>query len=283
MNFTIRSEAAGDRDAIWQVNRSAFGQVDESELVNALREGGYARISLVADVGGAVVGHILFSELPILTSGKMVPALSLAPMAVLPEYQNQGIGSALVRRGLEECSAAGHSLVLVLGHARFYPRFGFSAKLAESFTSPFGGGESWMALELVPGSLQDVVGQVRYPPPFMATPQQRHPEAKNLFVDIPSSLPQEVTDELLRGGNLRIERIVSLGHASPQDSWYDQDQHEWVVLISGAARLQFEEELVSMKPGDWINIPAHRKHRVDWTDPAQITIWLAVFYGDLKV
>jgi putative acetyltransferase len=92
--------------------------------------------------------------------------LALAPMAVLPAFQKQGIGSALVRNGLELCRELGHRIVIVLGHPNFYPRFGFSAKLAEALSSPFGGGESWMALELAPGALGGVAGRVQYPPPF---------------------------------------------------------------------------------------------------------------------
>jgi predicted N-acetyltransferase YhbS len=130
-------------------------------------------VSLVAEVGEYVVGHVLFSDLPILTDGGTVPVLSLAPMAVLPDYQRRGVGSALVRQGLEACRAAGHRVVVVLGHPGFYPRFGFSAELAGPLSSPFGGGEAWMAAELVPGALRGVNGWVRYPPPFGAGVQVR--------------------------------------------------------------------------------------------------------------
>ncbi len=141
--------------------------------MDALRSGGYARVSLVAEVDGRVVGHILFSDVPILTDGGTVPALSLAPMAVLPEHQRKGIGTALVRRGLEACRQQGHRAVVVLGHPDFYPRFGFSARLAVPLSSPFGGREAWMALELAPGALGGVTGWVRYPPPFGAGVQVR--------------------------------------------------------------------------------------------------------------
>jgi putative acetyltransferase len=163
---TIRAESDTDHEAIRHVNRLAFGQDDEARIVDALRNGGYSRLSLIAEVNSVVVGHILFSDLPILTDSGTVSALSLAPMAVLPEYQNQGIGTALVRAGLEACRQQGHRIVVVLGHSDYYPRFGFSAKLAEPLASPFGGGKSWMALELVPGALGGISGWVRYPPPF---------------------------------------------------------------------------------------------------------------------
>lgn len=168
MSVKIRSETSVDHEAIRQVNRLAFGQDAEARLVDELREGGYVRLSLVAEQGGKVVGHILFSDLPIITEGGNVAALTLAPMAVLPELQNQGIGSALVRRGLDECREQGHKIVVVLGHPHFYPRFGFSPKLAEPLSSRFGGGEAWMAMELVPGALDAAKGRVEYPPPFGA-------------------------------------------------------------------------------------------------------------------
>lgn len=100
----------------------------------------------------------------------------------------------------------------------------------------------------------------------------------NLFSGIPPSLPDEVIQVLLQSSNVRIERIVSQGHSSPPDSWYDQDENEWVLLIQGEARLRFEAEVIEMKPGDWINIPAHKRHRVEWTTPDEPTIWLAVFF-----
>jgi predicted N-acetyltransferase YhbS len=165
LGLTVRAETPQDLEAIREVNRRAFGQEDEARLVDALRDGGYARLSLVAEEGGRIVGHILFSDLPIVTQVGTLPALALAPMAVLPDRQRQGIGSRLVREGLRACAEAGHRIVVVLGHADFYPRFGFSARLAEPLQAPFSG-PSFMALELVPGALANVAGQVRYAPPF---------------------------------------------------------------------------------------------------------------------
>jgi cupin 2 domain-containing protein len=102
----------------------------------------------------------------------------------------------------------------------------------------------------------------------------------NLFGDLPQQLPKELVTTLLDASGVRIERIVSHGHASPPGFWYDQDRHEWVMVLKGAARLHFEDEIVEMKPGDFVNIPAHKKHRVEWTTPDEPTIWLAVFYGN---
>ena len=104
----------------------------------------------------------------------------------------------------------------------------------------------------------------------------------NLFADLPARLPAELIGTLLEAADVRIERIVSHGHASPEGFWYDQDRHEWVVVLKGAARLQFEDGMVEMKPGDFVNIPAHNKHRVEWTTPDEPTIWLAVHYGDQR-
>jgi putative acetyltransferase len=161
----VRPEQASDLEAIREVNRLAFGQQDEGRLVDALRDGGYARLSLVAEDGGRVIGHLLFSDLPIRTEGGTVGALALAPLAVIPSRQRQGVGTLLVREGLRACAEAGHRVVVVLGHPDYYPRFGFSAELAERLKAPFSG-PAFMALELVPGALAGVAGEVRYPPPF---------------------------------------------------------------------------------------------------------------------
>ena len=165
MNVQVRVEQPQDLEGIREVNRLAFRQEDEARLVDALRAGGYVKLSLVAVEGERVVRHILFSDLPILTSQGTLSSLALAPMAVLPARQRQGIGSRLVREGLRACTEAGHRIVVVLGHPDYYPRFGFSARLAERLQAPFSGA-AFMALELVPGELANVTGEVRYPPPF---------------------------------------------------------------------------------------------------------------------
>jgi cupin 2 domain-containing protein len=109
---------------------------------------------------------------------------------------------------------------------------------------------------------------------------QDNREMQNLFANIPADLPEERFDTLVATGAVHIERIVSKGHASPAKGWYDPERSEWVMLVQGAARLAFEggREL-DMTPGDWLEIPAHQKHRVAWTDPAQETVWLAVHYS----
>jgi cupin 2 domain-containing protein len=103
---------------------------------------------------------------------------------------------------------------------------------------------------------------------------------KNIFEALPDQLPKELVQILVRGADVRVERIISHGHVSAADFWYDQAQAEWVIVLKGAARLQFEDGMVEMKPGDFVNIPAFKKHRVDWTTPDEPTVWLAVWYED---
>lgn len=104
----------------------------------------------------------------------------------------------------------------------------------------------------------------------------------NLFDGIPAPRDEELVERLAVGASTRVERIVSRGQSSPPDFWYDQDEHEWVVLLAGAARLRVEGEAadVTLAPGDYIDIPAHTRHRVEWTDPTRDTVWLAVFYRE---
>lgn len=102
----------------------------------------------------------------------------------------------------------------------------------------------------------------------------------NVFVDVPAGLPGEVIESLLSANGVRIERIVSHGQASPEGFWYDQEEHEWVLLLKGSAGLQVEGEnsLRELGAGDYLLLPAHLRHRVAWTDASEETIWLAVFY-----
>ncbi len=101
----------------------------------------------------------------------------------------------------------------------------------------------------------------------------------NLFEGIPDRLPEERFEELVSGKAVTVERIVSRGHASPETGWYDQPRHEWVLVLQGRGAVAFEEgEEVTLGPGDHLLIPAHRRHRVAWTDPDRDTVWLAVHY-----
>ena len=101
----------------------------------------------------------------------------------------------------------------------------------------------------------------------------------NIFEKIPVVLPSEVFDSLVEAKDVKIERIVSRGHASPESGWYDQGKNEWVMVLRGQAMIAFSEKpSVTLREGDFITIKAHEKHRVQWTDPDQETVWLAVHY-----
>lgn len=160
----IRHETSADHEGIRQVNLLAFGGDAEARLVESLRDGKHVRVSLVAVVEDEIVGDIRFSDL-LIRGDVTTPALALAPLAVKPGHQNQGIGSELIRQGLETCKQAGHRIIIVVGHPHFYQRFGFSAERTSRLESPYSG-ESFMAAELVLGALDGVSGKVVYPPPF---------------------------------------------------------------------------------------------------------------------
>ena len=106
-------------------------------------------------------------------------------------------------------------------------------------------------------------------------------DIQNIYSSIPANIPQELFQDILITDTFKVKRIVSKGHASSKDFWYDQDQNEWVILLKGRAGLLFEgnDNIIELKPGDYINIPAHLKHRVEWTDPDIETVWLEVMWG----
>lgn len=165
MAGAIRAASPADAQAIATLNRAAFGGEDEVGIVERLRRDDLAAVELVAERDNAIVGHILLSWLPTMMDGRTVKALALAPMAVLPGSQKQGIGGRLIMAALHEAMAAGAEAVIVLGHPDYYPRFGFSAALARNLASPFPG-DAFMALELAPGALAGQQGSVSYPAAF---------------------------------------------------------------------------------------------------------------------
>ena len=163
----IRPEQSADALAIADINDRAFGGSDESKLVDAIRRSGHPVISLVAEIAGVSVGHILFSPVTIDVPDPPVAALGLAPMAVLPEHQRQGIGSQLVDAGLIECRQRGCEVVIVLGHTEFYPRFGFRPARLLGLQSEYSdAGDAFMAIELKEGVLAGRTGLARYLPEF---------------------------------------------------------------------------------------------------------------------
>lgn len=165
--LTIRRETPKDIDSIRYVNELAFGQREEAELIDKLRNRDVVTLSLVAILADQIVGHILFSPVIIESDCTSFEAISLAPMAVLPEYQNKGIGSQLVRVGLEECRLLGHEIVVVLGHPDYYPRFGFFRAKPSGIDCEFEvPDEAWMVLELRENALTGKSGTVKFQPEF---------------------------------------------------------------------------------------------------------------------
>lgn len=160
----IRPEQPGDSDTIRSVNDLAFGQPVEGAIVDALRASSCPLISLVAVREHLVVGHILFSPVTVDTPGGIVTGMGLAPMAVLPELQSLGVGSALVRAGLAEVRAKSYPFVVVLGHPRYYPRFGFVPASRHGLRCAWSEvpDEAFMALVLDETAMQGVSGLARY-------------------------------------------------------------------------------------------------------------------------
>jgi putative acetyltransferase len=165
MPLLVRDEQARDREQVRIVNDAAFGRSDEADLIDRLRVEGAVLLSLVAELDSRIIGHILFSRMAVETTQGPIAAVSLAPMAVLPDHQRRDVGSQLVRRGLAQLCDRGERIVIVLGHKQYYPRFGFSPEKARDLASPFPP-EAFMALELSEGALAGIQGTVRYPAAF---------------------------------------------------------------------------------------------------------------------
>ena len=166
-DLLIRHETPADILAIRGVNQAAFETGAEAALVDALRENGKFTLSLVAAIEGEVVGHILFTDIEMEPGGAEPRILGLAPMAVLPVWHGKGIGSALVRRGLEDCLELGYRGIVVLGHPAFYPRFGFTPASRHGITSIYEApDEAFMAVALGDADLPK--GRALYQPEFAA-------------------------------------------------------------------------------------------------------------------
>lgn len=145
----IRTEVNKDIDGIHFINEQAFGRKSEADLVDNLRKKKAVTLSLIAEVEDQIVGHILFSPVKIEPDNSHFNAITLAPLAILPEFQRKGIGSQLIRTGIEECRLLGHDLVFVVGHPEYYPRFGFVQARAEGFNCEIEvPDEAWMVLEM---------------------------------------------------------------------------------------------------------------------------------------
>lgn len=158
---TIRTEQPADQAAIFDIHQWAFAGNAEAELVDALRDAGEVAISLVAEQEGKIVGHILFSKLK-----APMRTLSLAPIGILPDYQKQGIGSALIQAGLAQARNEDWEAVFVLGDPTYYTRFGFAVDAANGYDCPYTG-EYFMAYFLTSNPVP-ATGKITYPTPFQA-------------------------------------------------------------------------------------------------------------------
>jgi len=158
----IRTEKENDRDAVYAINASAFDTPSEADLVNSLREQVKPLISLVAEEKGQLIGHIMFSPVTLSDHPELM-LMGLAPVAVAPEHQRRGIGSALVQAGLKQCRQLGYKAVLVLGHPEYYPRFGFVPSSRFNIDYEYDvPEEAFMAMELQPGVLKGKTGRVKF-------------------------------------------------------------------------------------------------------------------------
>lgn len=163
----IRLETPADHHAVRHINEAAFETPAEAKLVDALRESVTPYISLVAEREGVVLGHILFTPVTIESDSGTWSALGLAPMAVAPGCQRQGIGSALVRAGLEACKQINQPIVFVLGHPEYYPRFGFVSAPPLGLTCEYSvPDEVFMVTELETDAIDGQTGLIKYTPPF---------------------------------------------------------------------------------------------------------------------
>ena len=161
--MNVRKEKDSDKDNIWKVNAEAFETEAEANLVNALRDSGISFISLLAEEDEEIVGHILFTPVELIGDDPGLKLMGLAPMAVLTELRKKGIGSQLVKTGIEKCLTQGFDAVVVLGHAEYYPKFGFVPSVKYGIKSEYDvPDEAFMVLELKEGSLKDKKGVIKY-------------------------------------------------------------------------------------------------------------------------
>ena len=161
----IRTEQPADIEAIHAVHASCFPTELEANLVDALRESGHLTVSLVADAGGTVVGHVAFSPVTAVTGAA---GIGLGPVAVIENQRRQGVAAQLIGDGLDSCRALGYQWAVVLGEPAYYSRFGFRSAVEFGLSDEYGGGQYFQAVELKPGGIPRGAGLVRYAPEFAA-------------------------------------------------------------------------------------------------------------------
>lgn len=175
MEFQIRQEQESDQQAVYKLVELAFRNMEESDhrehlLVERLRksETFIPELSLVAEANGEIIGYILLTEVEIVSADKVVTSLALAPVAVLPDYQGEGIGGALIREAHKRAAELGYGSAVLLGHKDYYPKFGYKKAIDFGIEFPFDVPHDYcMAIELLPDALEDVCGVVKYSKPFM--------------------------------------------------------------------------------------------------------------------
>ncbi len=175
MVFEIRQEQEKDYNTVHQVIELAFRDMEDSDhsepfLVDRLRQTDafIPELSLVAEIGGEIIGHILMTKVEIVSENKSVTSLGLAPVSVLPAYQNRGVGSVLIREAHRRAAELGYGSAVLLGHKDYYPRFGYKQAIDFGIEFPFDVPHEYcMAVELRPESLKDVQGMIQYAKPFM--------------------------------------------------------------------------------------------------------------------
>ena len=161
--MSIRVEKPIDIEKIWRINAEAFGTEEEANLVNVLRNSDLSYISLVYEENHELIGHIFFSPVELVGNNSGLRVIGLAPMAVIPEMQNKGIGSLLVKAGIQQCIAEDYDVIVVLGHPKFYPKFGFVPSVNYGIKSEYEVPEDvFMVLELKENTLQGRQGTVKY-------------------------------------------------------------------------------------------------------------------------
>jgi len=164
MPTTIRPETESDSGTIHRVHAAAFETDAEARLVDALRENSKLIVSLAAELDGEIAGHIAFS--PVTVNDADVGGIGLAPVAVLPAHQREGIGGALIRAGIDECDRLGYGFIVLLGHPEYYPRFGFKKASDYKLDNEYGADDAFMAYEIKKGSIPNDGGLIKYATEF---------------------------------------------------------------------------------------------------------------------
>lgn len=263
MTFDIRPPTPADRAeylrmrlALWPDLREAAHAAAEGETWLVPRPGRIAFVAARPD--GRLCGFAELALRPWAQGIEARPAPYLEGLYVDPEFRRHGVARALV--------AAGETWALEMGALALGSDTEVENTVSQAVHTRLG--------------FREVERLVGFLKPLDGTPRAPETRQGSLLADIPATLSEELVTTLVAGAHMRVERIVSRGHASPPGFWYDQDEDELVLLVAGAARVEVEGRgEVSLRPGDWLDLPKYVRHRVAWTAPDTDTVWLAVFRG----